>query len=359
MRHVAIAALAALASSNPCTPPPPTPQTFFVAPIGSDQNPGTESAPWKTIRYGVGQLGPGDTLNVGDGTYYEQVRSVSSQPGTSASRIVVQAKPGEHPVLYGLFWLTDASYWTVQGLDIRWDTDQISGPLDQSEVLLKMVDGVGWEVLDNELSGAPSFGALSVNTAGTLGQPDQWRVAGNCIHDMLEGADPSYYSHGAYLNTGLYAGTGTFEDNLVFNTAYGSSVKLGWEDYSPSGTVNVTVRHNTLVDGNNVVMIVGNTLPGAGSRNILVENNLLVDALAQNEGVVRGVNVDNTTNVASNNAWSDADEPEMITEYPDNPLGYVVDGGGNVRIDRGFDAEGTCTGYHATDPRAAGFGRTW
>jgi hypothetical protein len=362
MRYFAAAALAVLATADPCTPPPPpeVPETFFVSPSGSDQSPGSESAPFATLKYALTRLGPGDVLNVRDGTYYEQVRQVAVRDGTAAARIVVRAHPGEHPVLYGLFWLTAANYWTVQGLDIRWDTDEVSGPLDQSYELLKMVNGIGWEVLDNEISGALSFGGLSVaGTSDAPGEPSDWRVAGNCIHDIFQGPDPQYQAHGAYLNTGLYAGSGVFEDNLVYDTPAGSSVKIGWKDWEISGTVNVTLRHNTLVDGRNVVMIVGNTFPGAGSSNIQVESNVLVEALGDNYGVVRGVNVNNSTNVASDNAWHDAQETEMIIDYPDSILGGVVDGGGNTRIERGFDAEGVCSGYHPTDPRAAGLGRRW
>jgi len=43
--------------------------THYVAPHGSDTNPGTEAAPFKTVQEGVNHAGPGDTVYVKAGTY--------------------------------------------------------------------------------------------------------------------------------------------------------------------------------------------------------------------------------------------------------------------------------------------------
>ena len=43
--------------------------TYYVAPDGSDTNPGTESMPLKTVQKGITQAGPGDTLYIKAGTY--------------------------------------------------------------------------------------------------------------------------------------------------------------------------------------------------------------------------------------------------------------------------------------------------
>lgn len=43
--------------------------TMFVAINGSDSNPGTSVAPWRTLQYAVDKINPGDTIQVRSGTY--------------------------------------------------------------------------------------------------------------------------------------------------------------------------------------------------------------------------------------------------------------------------------------------------
>ena len=43
--------------------------THYVAPDGSDTNPGTEEAPFRTVQQGTKHAGPGDTVYIRAGTY--------------------------------------------------------------------------------------------------------------------------------------------------------------------------------------------------------------------------------------------------------------------------------------------------
>lgn len=47
---------------------------YYVATSGQDSNPGTQSAPFRTIKHGVSILKPGDTLLIRGGTYRESLR---------------------------------------------------------------------------------------------------------------------------------------------------------------------------------------------------------------------------------------------------------------------------------------------
>jgi hypothetical protein len=59
--------------------------TYYVSKSGSDSNPGTQSSPWLTIQKAANTAQAGDTVNVGTGTYNEQVSL--SHSGTSSSPI--------------------------------------------------------------------------------------------------------------------------------------------------------------------------------------------------------------------------------------------------------------------------------
>jgi hypothetical protein len=64
-------------------------RTFYVAPTGSNSNPGTQSQPWATINYAISQLVAGDVLRVMDGVYNEYVHI--NRSGTPTNRIVVMS----------------------------------------------------------------------------------------------------------------------------------------------------------------------------------------------------------------------------------------------------------------------------
>ena len=66
---------------------------YFVSPSGSDQNKGTEKAPFKTIQKGVNTLKAGDVLTIQPGKYYGSVQWKFN--GSPEKRTIVRAKiPG-------------------------------------------------------------------------------------------------------------------------------------------------------------------------------------------------------------------------------------------------------------------------
>jgi hypothetical protein len=73
---------------------------LHVATSGQDSNPGTRSAPLRTIQRGADLAQPGDTITVHEGIYRERINP--PRGGTSdAKRIVYQAVPGEKVVITG------------------------------------------------------------------------------------------------------------------------------------------------------------------------------------------------------------------------------------------------------------------
>jgi hypothetical protein len=82
--------------------------TYYVSTTGSDANPGTQAAPFRTIAKGVSVAQAGDTVNVMAGTYTESVTSWNN--GSSGNPITVQ------PFGYnGTFGSGDVVTWTGTG----------------------------------------------------------------------------------------------------------------------------------------------------------------------------------------------------------------------------------------------------
>jgi alpha-N-arabinofuranosidase len=73
---------------------------FHVASAGSDANPGTQAAPFRTIQHAADLAQPGDVITVHEGIYRERISP--PRGGTSETkRIVYQAAPGEKAVITG------------------------------------------------------------------------------------------------------------------------------------------------------------------------------------------------------------------------------------------------------------------
>lgn len=110
-------------------------QTYYVATNGSDANVGTStSAPWRTINQAVKRIASGDRIQVRGGVYNEYIWLSAQDSGTPEAPKVLEAYPGEKPVLdgTGLEWrygvdlggnpgskTPGASYWVIDGFAIR------------------------------------------------------------------------------------------------------------------------------------------------------------------------------------------------------------------------------------------------
>jgi parallel beta-helix repeat protein len=81
-------------SAPTSTPPPAAKARYWVAPTGSDSNPGTRERPFRTLARGVRDLEPGERLFVRAGTYREAL--IDTIPsGTPEAPVTVAAFPGE------------------------------------------------------------------------------------------------------------------------------------------------------------------------------------------------------------------------------------------------------------------------
>jgi hypothetical protein len=105
-----------------------TPGAYFLSPVGSDGNPGTESAPWKTFRHALPLLRPGLTLILLDGTYtgadsgyLRALCGTEAMNGTPDSPITVRAQHERRAFLKGdgsaaPVEISACANWVVEGL---------------------------------------------------------------------------------------------------------------------------------------------------------------------------------------------------------------------------------------------------
>ena len=314
--------------------------TKVVAPWGDDAAEGTAEAPFRTVTRGLLAVGPGDTLLLREGTYVEDVRSPRIQRGTPEARIRFANWPGERPVIQGLLWMKGASYWTLDGLAVTWNPGRLS-----TEHMVKMTNGVGWRVTRSEFWGAQSFAGLLVAST-VAGEPADWAVEENCIHDTQPSNDVNQ-DHLIYTNTGLTAGAGRIARNVLFNAPNGTGVKLGGPSPLSGGATRVTVTENTIWNTAQNLLVAWQSNDNVISRNLL-------GSTGPGYGTIRGYQLAGAGNVASGNVAGGATSVFL------NDTGYVgvADGGGNVfPVEPAFDDTTTCAGFHPADPVAASVGR--
>lgn len=84
--------------------------SYFVAPSGNDENPGTESQPWKSIQYASSQTKPGDIVMVQPGVYQERVSTQNG--GTNNTERITFTANGSVQLLG---WRINHPFVTIRG----------------------------------------------------------------------------------------------------------------------------------------------------------------------------------------------------------------------------------------------------
>src|SRR5215210_7981805 len=103
--------------------------SYYVSRTGSNTNPGTFDAPWRTIQKAANVVPPGSTVYVRGGVYYEAV-TVRVSGSAGGGYVTFRPYPGERAILdgtglavpdadTGMFLLNNRSYVAIQGFEIR------------------------------------------------------------------------------------------------------------------------------------------------------------------------------------------------------------------------------------------------
>jgi Right handed beta helix region/Protein of unknown function (DUF1565) len=220
-------------SSYPAPLPPSTGQTFYVAPSGSDANPGTQAAPWRTVQRALDVLQPSQRALVRAGTYAESLDM--TRAGTAAAPITIENYPGERPIVNGsgqrpLEISSSGAYFRVRGFVFEGSPYNSGGNID--------IYGHHLELSANEVRNAQDQGIYSDEDSHHA------QILGNHIHHNGQGV--IHQSHGIYLQG---------NDHLVANNVI--------HDHPEGFGIQV-------YDRNSRSLITANTVTGAGHSGIVV-----------------------------------------------------------------------------------------
>jgi hypothetical protein len=255
-------------------------QVRYVAPWGSNSNPGTRGRPWRTIQRALDTLRPGQQALVRRGVYRQSL--VMERAGTAAAPITIRAYPGERPVIqpggsgsmdYPVRLTAGAAYvrlagFVVEGAPLHstmnvWISDgqRESGPSPTHHI----------EISGCEIRAGTGTGLLvSPNTQAV-------QLIGNNVHDNGDG---SRQHQGIYFQ----GQGGLIANNLVYHqtNGFGIQVRGNFPDSDTTREVparDVIVTNNTVVDNSLSGIMVENS-----ASEVLVVNN--VSALNGSHGVV-------------------------------------------------------------------------
>ena len=67
--------------------------SFYVSKTGDDSNPGTQTAPWRTIQHAADTVRAGSTVNVRGGIYEERINIKESGNATDSPADQKYARP--------------------------------------------------------------------------------------------------------------------------------------------------------------------------------------------------------------------------------------------------------------------------
>src|SRR5213593_2523531 len=146
--------------------------TYYVAPTGSDTNPGTSAAPWRTIQKAANTLHGGDTVIVKAGTYNGRVQVLAS--GSAGQLLNFQAQA--NVVMQG--FNIQAYYVRVNGFEIT--NTPGSSPTDYTNGSGVYTSGNYNEISDNYVHHTTAAGIfLDSSTSNTT-------VSGNRVAYAVE-----------------------------------------------------------------------------------------------------------------------------------------------------------------------------
>lgn len=314
--------------AQPTAAPPD--DLLHVEPRGDDGGSGTADDPFGSLQTALEQLRAGDELLVAGGTYVEDVQ-VEASAGTAQEPVRVRAAPGERPLLRGLLWLEEPTWWHLSGLDVTWHDGE------DDEHLVKITDGTDWVLSDAEIWGAQSYAGVLVS-----GEPARFALRRLHVHDTQE-TNGTNEDHLVYLNSG--DGGGVVEHCLLVGSPNGRAIKIGPAESDGDDVANLVIRYNTMVDN----LGPSNVQLAWDSEDNEVYGNIMVGS-GDGRPNVTTYDLDGGDNVVRHNVgWKS-------TGVLEQGVDGLEDGGGNLLRDPGLTGSDDEEPYAPTERWARDYG---
>lgn len=241
-----------IGSALPARLPLSTGTVFYVAPNGSNANPGTPAAPWQTIQHALNTLQPGQKAYVRAGTYLEALSM--SRAGTATAPITIEAYPGERPIIDAEFVRgplsiqSTGAYLRVKGFIFDRDCCTSGGHID--------VYGHHIEIVGNEMRNGRGKGVYTAEASRNVHIIDNW-----IHHNVTPGGQQD---HGIYLQG--------YDHFVANNVIHDHPDGFGIQIYD-IGSGHVVVN-NTVTDNGHSGLVVGGS---GGVSNVTIRNNILAN----------------------------------------------------------------------------------
>ncbi|MGZ8318387.1 MAG: choice-of-anchor Q domain-containing protein [Telluria sp.] len=271
---------------------PPVANNLYVAPNGSDANPGSQFEPLRTIQRAAVLVVPGTTVYVAPGVYRENVETRVAGTAGARIRYVSDTRWGARLIGSGTegMWTNRGIYTDIAGFDISG-----SGRVG----ILNLASHTrieGNRVHDVTVSGGcTGRGGAGINSADYSASDDE--IIGNVVHDIgVPGACNTV--HGIYV-ANLRA---KIHNNIVFRvSSWGISL---WHAADHVLVANNTVFQNGAGSmGGGIMVGVGDSPGGKILSNTKVINNIVYNNPAK--GIIqycyRGERCIGSGNVIANN----------------------------------------------------------
>ena len=294
--------------------------SYYVAITGKDSNPGTQSAPWRTVQHAADTAHAGSTVYLRGGTYEELVR-INVSGNANDGFITFRSYPGETAVL-------DASRFAPQ------DRQGVLTIQDQSYVRIERLEIRNFRTAEHRL--AP----LGINV---IGSGSHIELLNNNVHDIQQ-TFPGRDKPGSGGNGFGIAVYGTnakspitdliIDGNEVHHLKTGSS-----ESLVVNGNVtNFRITHNVVHDNNNIgIDVIGfeRTAPDPAvdqARDGVVSHNLVYNITSRgnpaygNDQSSDGIYVDGGSRILiEQNTIHDVDFGiELASEHKDRATNYIT-----------------------------------
>jgi hypothetical protein len=274
--------------------------SFYVSTTGDDSNPGTQTAPWRTLQHAADTVRAGSTVNVRGGIYKELVNIKASGNATDGY-ITFQSYPGETAVLdagpfapegrSAILTIRNRSYVRIAGFEIRnYRTAEhrltplgisVMGAGSHIELLKNNVHHIEQNFAGRDAPGRGGNGfGIAVYGTDAKSPLSEVVIDGNEVHHLKTGSSESLVVNGNVTNFRI-------THNVVHdNNNIGIDV-IGFERTAPDPAVDQA--RDGVVSGNLVYNITSRGNPAYrndessdgiyvdGGTRILIEQNVIHD----------------------------------------------------------------------------------